>query len=818
MRLHLVGWISVLALLTALLAPGPLHAADKRSGAADALMKAEDLRLKAMTELLKQSEQPAFLAAIPQPEIEGHQPCGATFTRRVDVATAPELRRALEQARPGDLIVLADGVYVGQFVAGVSGSPAAPITLCGSRQAILDGGSIDSLLANKATYGLHLRADYWVLAGFRVRNARKGIVLDGASHNILRSLQVAQIGEEGVHFRSFSSDNRLELSWIHHVGLLTPRYGEGVYIGSAHSNWTRYSGGKPDASDRNRIVNNLIGPHVPAEAVDVKEGTTGGLVSDNVFLGIGLREADSWIDVKGNRYRVEHNSGMYDPDSVFVRAVEVNQEARGWGLANLVAANRAYRLHANETLPPFRAYHDQTDSTSIVLPRRSLPYTLAELSARFPTSLVWLAPDTLLLREHLVIGPGARLDITDRSVRELRLLSTSGRFVSVAGMHSHLNFRGSADRRVLIRSWDSRQGAPDQIVEDGRAYITTRSGRFDVERVDFTDLGFGTGRTSGVAWKGSTDAKSYGDVLYAGFFRNYFGAYTYEAEGMRWIGNTFSDNVVYGFDPHDYSNNFLVEGNVAANNGKHGLIFSRGCDGNILRRNKVYGNRGHGIMIDDGKVAPGKNPRHAYAVPSNDNLIEQNEAWNNEVGIAIEGGSGNRVRSNSIRDNRYGITLKDAATRGEVSGNTIEASGKFAIYVSNQSGRNRIVANIISGGQGGLMIKDSVANLVQDNLIEAIAGRGIVLIGDVSHSRISGNRIKGRGSNAIDSRESFGARTDLFAQNHTAGWEQTGPPTYTQALLMFFWYHPGLLLWVTILGVPTLTWAAYRWRRHRPLG
>ena len=112
-------------------------------------------------------------------------------------------------------------------------------------------------------------------------------------------------------------------------------------------------------------------------------------------------------------------------------------------------------------------------------------------------------------------------------------------------------------------------------------------GRMDVDHGRFDYLGFGTGTSSGVAWRGAApdvagtagraQVKAQGTVTYSVFTHNHFGAYTHEAQGMDWAGNTFADNEEYGFDPHDFSNDFLVEGNTARGNGKHGFIFSRGC-------------------------------------------------------------------------------------------------------------------------------------------------------------------------------------------------------------------------------------------------
>src|SRR5664279_5064130 len=56
----------------------------------------------------------------------------------VRVSTAVELQSALAKAVPGDVIVLADGIYQGKFVADHPATAAKPITVCGSRQAILN--------------------------------------------------------------------------------------------------------------------------------------------------------------------------------------------------------------------------------------------------------------------------------------------------------------------------------------------------------------------------------------------------------------------------------------------------------------------------------------------------------------------------------------------------------------------------------------------------------------------------------------------------------------------------------------------------------
>jgi len=232
----------------------------------------------------------------------------------IAVASASQLVAALAAANPGDTIQLAAGTYVGPFVITRSGTAALPITLKGPAGAILQNDK-----STGKNYGLYLSgASYWVLDGFTVSNSQKGIVTDASNFNVLQHLTVHDVEDEGVHFRSGSSDNTLQLSTIYNTGLVQPGYGEGVYLGSANSNWGTYtaSATTPDLSNRNKVLNNHIGPNVAAEGVDVKEGTTGGLIQGNAFdtSGIsGQNSGDSAIDMKGDRYVVDGNTVTNTP-------------------------------------------------------------------------------------------------------------------------------------------------------------------------------------------------------------------------------------------------------------------------------------------------------------------------------------------------------------------------------------------------------------------------------------------------------------------------------------------------------------------------
>lgn len=251
----------------------------------------------------------------------------------VRVTDAGSLSAALATAQPGASIALADGTYSGKFVARTPGTADKPIFLCGGPGAVIDAGGI------KGGYALHLDgASYWRVVGFTLRNGQKGLVTDKGQHNVIQGLTVEQIGDEGIHLRDFSSDNVVQGNTVRRTGLRRDKFGEGIYIGSAQSNWCTNSGCQPDASDRNIVRGNTIS-ETTAESVDIKEGTSRGVLSGNTFDGSAFTDsgADSWVDVKGNNWLIEGNVGHHSPGDGF----QTHEIVSGWGANNVFRANTA---------------------------------------------------------------------------------------------------------------------------------------------------------------------------------------------------------------------------------------------------------------------------------------------------------------------------------------------------------------------------------------------------------------------------------------------------------------------------------------------
>lgn len=384
-------------------------------------------------------------------------------------------------------------------------------------------------------------------------------------------------------------------------------------------------------------------------------------------------------------------------------------------------------------------------------------------------------PGVWLLRANLLVGRGVTLTLRAPEVSELRLRSEPGpavasvmadedrpaealaegydysRFVYLRADNATVTIDGA---RVV--SWDPGAGAVDEEPRDGRGYILAKyASRLDILGAELGYLGFADGESYGVSWRDIDDPASpglrrrvTGEVRDSRFHHNYYGVYTYQASGMVFRGNQFDHNVSYGFDPHDYSADFVVEDNVAFANGNHGFIISRGCTGFVFRRNRSYENSNpdptrlaHGFMLDAGSPTSA-DPQ----APSSHNLLEANAAYGNEgYGLRILGSGDNLVRGNRFEGNRQGVAVEHGSDRNAIEGNTIAASQAHGVVVRGASG-----------------------TLVSGNSVAGSGGHGVYLHDGASVSRVAGNRIDGGGGNGIRASGADVARNS-WSENLIAG-------------------------------------------------
>lgn len=265
-------------------------------------------------------------------------------SREILVTSSEELTAALADAKAGDEIILREGIYQNDkwpgkwaaFYAEASGTAEAPITIRSEDPA--HPASICGVdQSNKIA--LYIIGDYWRIRDLRAGEAQKGIVLDKSSHSIISGCEVFNIGSEGIHLRDDSSYCLIEHCNIHDTGTVTPKYGEGIYIGSA-------VGTEGYGFDCHyNVVRGCTISRVAAECVDIKEFTRGTLVEDCEFDGSlisGENGANSFIEIKGNDVVIRRNTGYRNGNENQLYGYDLYSPLPEWGQNASIYENTLY--------------------------------------------------------------------------------------------------------------------------------------------------------------------------------------------------------------------------------------------------------------------------------------------------------------------------------------------------------------------------------------------------------------------------------------------------------------------------------------------
>lgn len=275
------------------------------------------------------------------------------LSNKVHVTNTEELKVALENAKAGDEILLAEGEYIYNgatpkgymFKSSVDGTEDKPIIIRSEnskKPAIISGSSTSENCV------LSIQGDWWEIRDLKITNAQKGIMLDNSNHTKIIGCEVYNIGSEGIHFRDDSSNCLAEDCFVHDTGVVSSGYGEAIYVGSAKD-----TTGYGHECHYNTIRNCKLGPNVAAEHVDIKEYTIGTIVEGCTFDGTGMsgeNYSKSFVNVKGNDCIIRNNIGYRNGCTAIQRAFEQNNVVEGWGQNTSVYSNQVYMDTATNAL------------------------------------------------------------------------------------------------------------------------------------------------------------------------------------------------------------------------------------------------------------------------------------------------------------------------------------------------------------------------------------------------------------------------------------------------------------------------------------
>lgn len=330
-------------------------------------------------------------------------------------------------------------------------------------------------------------------------------------------------------------------------------------------------------------------------------------------------------------------------------------------------------------------------------------------------------PTSYRINRAISLEGNIRLDATAATVTKLELRSQPHDITCLC-----FDEASALLQDLKITTYDPTTGKPDMTYADERAFVRAKNGRMDAVNVDFSYLGNDLpdaqkaservnqaqkeGGTYGVSWRISDDMLGQeiatGWVEHSRFTYNHFGAYTYGASGIMWRNNYFGHNEVYGLDPHDDSNNALIEDNLFAYNGKHGFIVSKRCNYNIIRNNTSVGNKLHGFMLHQ---------------DSDYNVIENNVAYDNVDNYVIFASDYNTVRNNKSYNARSSHVRINAQSRNTFVTNNVLLGGRRGVFLYGGTENTYIAKNTVHVGREVLMTDGAKNAMFAKNTIDALA-------------------------------------------------------------------------------------------------
>ncbi|MCX6043922.1 MAG: right-handed parallel beta-helix repeat-containing protein [Chloroflexi bacterium] len=343
-------------------------------------------------------------------------------------------------------------------------------------------------------------------------------------------------------------------------------------------------------------------------------------------------------------------------------------------------------------------------------------------------------------------------------------ISSTIAYTSFAYLRTHggtINLDG-----VKVYSWDPATNSSDLDINNGRAYIVAKyESTLNISNSELSYLGSADTDSQGVTWRDVNDSASpavlrtrvTGTVLNSNFHHNYYGAYTSQASNMTFRGNQFHDNLRYGFTLRDNTNSVLVESNEAFANGSHGFFISHGSNGNTFHANKAHDNLdpgtslAHGFVLDPGSA-------NSQQLPSLDNVLDGNEAYNNEgYGLRLQSANNNQVLNNLFHDNQQGISIDQTSTGNTLSGNTLHKNLINGVIVSETADGNTLTNNTATeNGNNGIYLRAN-NNIVNGNTASnnTKAGIGLLLAVGVpvlQNNQLISNTVSGNLDNGVDLR------------------------------------------------------------------
>ncbi|MPY95143.1 MAG: right-handed parallel beta-helix repeat-containing protein, partial [Acidimicrobiia bacterium] len=431
-----------------------------------------------------------------------------------------------------------------------------------------------------------------------------------------------------------------------------------------------------------------------------------------------------------------------------------------------------------------------------------------------------MSDGSYLLSEHIVVTPRATLNLSAPGGLTLRLASGPEGFSTIVSLGGELQVLGEEGAPVDITSWDTIEGAHDELTTDGRAYIRAIGGQFEASHANLTQLGFWAGRTGGLALTG-TDRPNTGAIELAGpgdegplsllddvtwqpagplqsaqadtdleytvpavnyvssrisnvtVDHNAFGLFVSGANGVQVSDSTFADNQLGGVVFHRYVTNGVISRTTSTRNVGDGFSLDRATTGITISESTASENSGTGFSLDGRPLAEGPSAVGASLRSCGNNSVNSSTAIDNgRYGIELLGGVNLGASNNLVEGHDMGIMVNGPARRVAVTGNTVRDSARHGVALVNGVTDSTVTGNVVEGSATGVYLRDSTGQ-VKGNTVQEAGSHGVSLVGRVGGSDVSFNVLAGSGASALDTIRSTGEVST--STNNVDGWHDTTP-------------------------------------------
>ncbi len=266
------------------------------------------------------------------------------------------IQRALQLAQPGDTIHLQPGHYYQDVYTVRDGAPGKPITVVGTRQAVVHG------LTSNRIFQVH--HDYISLIGFTIDGLRRNAepnrmgafrekllyvigydVRDGVNNLRVLNMTFRNAGEECLRLKYFARHNEIAWSTFHDCGIWDFVFdahgvvGEAIYIGTSSKQWDINLTIEPDITAHNWVHHNVIDTQ-GNECVEAKEGTQHNLIEYNICTG--QKDPNSGGIVSRGEANIIRYNEIHGNVGAGVRLGGHLVDGVQYGMGNEVYGNRIY--------------------------------------------------------------------------------------------------------------------------------------------------------------------------------------------------------------------------------------------------------------------------------------------------------------------------------------------------------------------------------------------------------------------------------------------------------------------------------------------